>query len=46
MSSQELKNIPHWDLSNIYPDLESEALEIDRQKLDQYLSELGILYFR
>ncbi len=40
MSAQEMKNVPHWDLGNIYPDLESEALEMDRQKLDKHLADL------
>ena len=40
MKSQELKNLPHWDLGNIYPGLESGALETDRQKLDKLLADL------
>ncbi|HET6443143.1 MAG TPA: M3 family oligoendopeptidase [candidate division Zixibacteria bacterium] len=40
MASRELANLPRWDLSNIYPGLESETLALDRQKLDDQLTDL------
>jgi len=40
MASRELANLPRWDLSNIYPGLESETLALDRQKLDAQLTDL------
>lgn len=40
MTSRKLDNLPHWDLSNIYPGLESDALALDRQNLDQHLADL------
>jgi oligoendopeptidase F len=40
MSVQKLANLPHWDLSNVYPGLESEELANDRQELEERLAEL------
>jgi pepF/M3 family oligoendopeptidase len=40
MSVQKLANLPHWDLSSVYPGLESEELAHDRQELEERLAEL------
>lgn len=33
-------DLPHWEMGNIYPGLESERLAHDRQKLDELLADL------
>jgi pepF/M3 family oligoendopeptidase len=40
MTSPKDVNLPRWDLSNVYPGLESEALAQDRQRLDDLLKDL------
>jgi len=40
MDKEKLANLPHWEMSNIYPGLESEKLAMDRQKLDDLMTDL------